>query len=152
MTLLHWPDSFTLKLQVLTLFAVICDATVEKNGAPPLLSLETESTETTCEITETVPESVPDAPVIPETPQPVAQQEEAKKTKEEKGSRFGKLFKKKAPPPAEAKTEEKVEKSGEDQADASPPAADAATVSIDSSMSEEKVILGDFLTTGTNER
>lgn len=108
---------------------------VEKNGAPPSLSLETESTETTCEIIEMVSESVPDAPVIPETPKPVVQQEEVKKTKEEKGSRFGKLFKKKAPPQAAAKTEEKEEKSGEDQADASPPAADPTMVSIDFSTS-----------------
>lgn len=108
---------------------------VEKNGAPPSLSLETESTETTCEIIKTVPESVPEVPVIPETPQPVVQQEEVKKTKEEKGSRFGKLFKKKAPPQADVKTEEKEEKSGEDQADASLPAAEPMMVSVDFSMS-----------------
>lgn len=100
---------------------------VEKNGAPPSLSLGMESTETTCEVIEAVSESVPDAPVIPETPQPVVQQEEVKKTQEEKGSRFGKLFKKKAPPQAAAKTEEKEEKSGEAQ-------ADPTMVSIDFSM------------------
>lgn len=116
-------------------FAVNCDEVVEKNGAPPSLSQETDSTETTCEIVETVPEPEPvETPVISETPVPVVQQEEVKKTKEEKGSRFGKLFKKKAPPQAEAKTEEKEEKSSEDQSDASP-APDPESVSIDSSMS-----------------
>lgn len=104
---------------------------LEKNGAPPSLSQETDLIEATCKIIETVLEPA-EAPVIPETPVQVVQQEEAKKTKEEKGSRFGKLFKKKSPPQAEAKTEEKEEKSGEDQADATPP---PEVVSADFSMS-----------------
>lgn len=118
-------------------FAVNCDEVVEENGAPPSPSQETDSAETTCEVIETVPEPA-EAPVISEPPAPVVQQEEVKKTKEEKGSRFGKLFKKKAPPQAEAKKEEKEEKSGEDQADASPPAPDPESVSIDFSVSSEE--------------
>lgn len=127
-TCLHCGNRFFL------CFAVNCDEVVEQNGAPPSLSQETDSTETACEIAEAVPDPV-EAPVISESPVPVVQQEEVKKTKEEKGSRFGKLFKKKAPPQAEAKTEEKEEKSAEDQADASSPAPDPESVSIDFSMS-----------------
>lgn len=126
---------------VVLCFAVNSDVVVvEKNGVPSSLSQETDSTETTCEITETIPEPA-EVPVISETPVPVVQQEEVKKPKEEKGSRFGKLFKKKAPPQAEAKTEEKQEKSGEDQADASPPAPDPESVSIDFSTSRERFVV-----------
>lgn len=120
-------------LVVRPLFAVNEDAAVETNGAPPALSLETETTETVGEIIETVLEPV-EATVVREAPEPVVQREEVKKAKEEKGSRFGKLFKKKAPAPKEEKSEEK-EKSSEDQADASPPAAQAETVSVAFSMS-----------------
>lgn len=112
---------------------------VEKNGAPPSLSQEPDSTRSTCEIAEAVPEPA-EAPVISEPPVPVVQQEEVKTTKAEKGSRFGKLFKKKEPPQSEAKTEEKEEKSGEDQADAGPPARDPESVSIDSSMCSEMLL------------
>lgn len=79
-------------------------------------------------MTETVPEPA-DAPVAPETPEPVVQEVEVKKTKGEKGHRFGKLFKKKAPK-AEAKTVEKAETSGEDQTDVSLPATDPQPVSL----------------------
>lgn len=107
---------------------------MERNGAAPSLRQETDSTDAACHIVETVPEPVPEpaeAPVVSETPAPAVQQEEVKKTKEEKGSRFGKLFKKKAP------TQEKEEKSGGDQAAAAPPPppADPQTVSIDFLMS-----------------
>lgn len=51
-----------------------------------------------------------------------------KKTKGEKGHRFGKLFRKKAPK-AEAKTAEKEETSG-DQTDVSLPATDPQPVSL----------------------
>lgn len=103
---------------------------VEKNGVPPSLNLATEATETSCDITETVPEPA-DVPVTSETPEPVVQEVEVevKKTKGEKGHRFGKLFKKKAPK-AEAKTVEKEEKSGEDQTDVSLPATDPQPVSF----------------------
>lgn len=87
-------------------------------------------TETSCDITETVPEPA-DAPVASETPEPVVQEVEVevKKTKGEKSHRFGKLFKKKAPK-TEAMTAEKEETSGEDQTDVSLPATDPQPVSL----------------------
>lgn len=64
-----------------------------------------------------------EAQVISEIPEPTVQMEEIKKSKEEKGRLFGKMFKKKEPPTNVENVQEK-ETSNEDQTDGSPPASD----------------------------
>lgn len=109
-------------------FAVNGETVVEKNGGPPSLNLATESTGTSFAVVEAECQHA-DAPVISEIPETVIQEEEVKKSKDEKVHRFGKLFKKKAQPAADVKKVQKEENSSEDQTDVSLPATDPQLVS-----------------------
>lgn len=105
---------------------------VEKNGAPPSLNLTTESNGTSYVIIEADGPKA-DALVITEIPEPAVIKEEGikeeKKNKEEKVHRFGKMFKKKAQPPAEVKSVPKEEDSSQTKTDVSLPATDPQLVS-----------------------
>lgn len=91
---------------------------MEQNGGPPSLTLA----EPECPHAE--------APVISEVLEAATQVvEEVNKKNDEKVHRFGKLFKKKAPPKADVASAEKEERASEDQTDGSVPAADPQLVS-----------------------
>lgn len=113
--------------------AVGAETTLEKNGGPLLLSLATEPNETS-QVTDEgdgehggqpEEEEHVDAPVINEIPEKAVKKEEVKKSKEGKGSRFGKLFKIKP----HLKNVPKEESSGESPAGPSPPEAEPQQVS-----------------------
>lgn len=124
--------SSTFVIMYLCIFAVNGEHVVEKNGGPPSLNLTAESNGTSYVIIEADgPEA--DALVIAEIPEPAVIKEEEikeeKKSKEEKVNRFGKLFKKKAHPPAEVKSVPKEENSSQTKTDVSLPATDPQLVS-----------------------
>lgn len=113
--------------------AVGAETTLEKNGGPLLLSLATEPDETS-QVTDEADgehggqpeeEEHVDAPVVNEIPEKAVKKEEVKKSKEGKGSRFGKLFKIKP----HLKNVPKEESSGESPAGPSPPEAEPQQVS-----------------------
>lgn len=121
--------------------AVGAETTLEKNGGPLLLSLATEPNGTSQATDEGdgegggqreeerkeegEEEEHVDAPVMEEIPEKEAKQEEVKKSKEGKGSRFGKLFKIKS----HQKSVPQEESSGESPAGLSPPEAEPQQVS-----------------------
>lgn len=118
------------------LFTVAHDTTVEKNGGPLLLSLATEPNgigqvtdggdgEDEGEHKGEPEEEHVDAAVVNEVVEKVVEQEEVKKSKEEKASRFGKLFKLKP----HVKNVPKEESSGESPAGASSPEEEPQQVS-----------------------
>ncbi|KAM7411265.1 hypothetical protein PAMA_021314 [Pampus argenteus] len=76
---------------------------IHQNGKSPLLNQGKESNEPDSVIVESVSQHV-DA-VISETPDTTIQKEEVQKNKEEKTTLFGKMFKKKAEPPADDQTD-----------------------------------------------
>ncbi|XP_070695483.1 breast carcinoma-amplified sequence 1 isoform X2 [Pempheris klunzingeri] len=97
------------------------EAPVQQNGRHPSLNFATESTE----LGFVVVESDAVAPVISEILETATiQKEEVKKSKEEKVKFLGKMFKKKAEPPAEVKSVQQKETLNEDQTDVSPPVTD----------------------------
>ncbi|XP_051281181.1 breast carcinoma-amplified sequence 1 isoform X2 [Dicentrarchus labrax] len=100
------------------------ETVVQKNGGPLNLNLATESTEREYVIVESDSKHV-DAPVITEILEADVQKEEVKKSKGEKAPLFGKMFKKKAEPPADVESVKENETSNEDQTDVSVPATDA---------------------------
>lgn len=112
--------------------AVGAETTLEKNGGLLLLSLATEPNGTS-QVTDEGDgegggqreEERGDAPVIDEIPEKAVKQEEVKKSKEGKGSRFGKLFKVKS----HQKHIPEEESSGESPAGLSPPEAEPQQVS-----------------------
>ncbi|XP_036958853.1 breast carcinoma-amplified sequence 1 isoform X3 [Acanthopagrus latus] len=99
------------------------ETVIHQNGGAPSLNHSTESTEPDYVVIEAQCQPV-EAAVISKIPETTIQKEEVKKSKEEKGRLFGKMFKKKAEPPADVKSVQETEKSGEDQMDAGPPATD----------------------------
>lgn len=109
-------------------FAVNGETIVQQNGVHPSLNLATESTEPDFVIVESDGQHA-DAPVISEILETAIQKEEVKKSKEEKVHLFGKMFKKKAEPPADVKSVQEKETSKEDQMDVSLPATDPQPVS-----------------------
>lgn len=109
-------------------FAVKGETVIHQNGGAPSLNHSTESTEPDYVVVESQCQPV-EAAVISEIPETTIQKEQVKKSKEEKGRLFGKMFKKKAEPPAEVKSVPEKEKSGEDQMDAGPPATEPQPVS-----------------------
>ncbi|XP_041802071.1 breast carcinoma-amplified sequence 1 isoform X3 [Chelmon rostratus] len=94
------------------------DTAVQQNGGTHSSNL-TESTEPDFVVVESDCEHA-DTPVISETLEAPIQKDEAKKNKEEKVHIFGKMFKKKAEPPADVKSVQE----NEDRTDVSLPAAD----------------------------
>lgn len=99
------------------------ETVIHQNGGAPSLNHSTESTEPDYVVVEAQCQPV-EAAVISQIPETTIQKEEVKKSKEEKGRLFGKMFKKKAEPPADVKSVPEKEKSGEDQMDAGPPATE----------------------------
>ncbi|XP_071333438.1 breast carcinoma-amplified sequence 1 isoform X8 [Trachinotus anak] len=103
--------------------AVNGETILQQNGEPFSLNLATESTEPEFVIVES--ESPPvEAPIISETPEPTIPKEEIKKSKGEKVRLFGKMFKKKAEPPAVVESVQEKEMSNEDETDVSSSATD----------------------------
>lgn len=109
-------------------FAVKGETVIHQNGGAPSLNHSTESTEPDYVVVEAQCQPV-EAAVISQIPETTIQKEEVKKSKEEKGRLFGKMFKKKAEPPADVKSVTEKEKSGDDQMDAGPPATEPQPVS-----------------------
>ncbi|XP_051281189.1 breast carcinoma-amplified sequence 1 isoform X10 [Dicentrarchus labrax] len=118
------------------------ETVVQKNGGPLNLNLATESTEREYVIVESDSKHV-DAPVITEILEADVQKEEVKKSKGEKAPLFGKMFKKKAEPPADVESVKENETSNEDQTDVSVPATDAQPESGSSGDKAATVIIAE---------
>ncbi|GAA6216689.1 breast carcinoma-amplified sequence 1 isoform X1 [Lates japonicus] len=101
------------------------ETTVLQNGEPLSLNLSTDSVEPDFVVVESDAQ-LAEAQIVPEIPEPPIQKEEVKKSKQEKGRLFGKMFKKKAEPPADVESVQEKETSKDDQTDSpeSPPAVE----------------------------
>lgn len=110
-------------------FSVNGENIIQQNGKPTSLNPATESVEPDYVIIESDCQHV-DTQVISETPDTTVQKEEVKKNKEQKNHLFGKMFKKKAEPPANVPSVQEKETSNEDQTDVCLPAANPQSVSM----------------------
>ncbi|XP_050927355.1 breast carcinoma-amplified sequence 1 isoform X1 [Lates calcarifer] len=101
------------------------ETTVLQNGEPLSLNLSTDSVEPDFVVVESDAQPA-EAQIVNEIPEPTIQKEEVKKSKREKGRLFGKMFKKKAEPPADVESVQEKETSKDDQTDSpeNPPAVD----------------------------
>lgn len=115
---------------LLSSFAVNSETTVLQNGEPLSLNLSTDSVEPDFVVVESDAQPA-EAQIVNEIPEPTIQKEEVKKSKQEKGRLFGKMFKKKAEPPADVESVQEKETSKDDQTDSpeNPPAVDPQPVS-----------------------
>ncbi|KAI3357784.1 hypothetical protein L3Q82_016174, partial [Scortum barcoo] len=113
---------------------------VQQNGMPLSLASSMVSTDTDTVIIESNCQHA-EAPVVSEIPETAVQKEEVKKTKEEKGNLFGKMFKKKAEPPTDVKSAQEKETSNEDQTDLSLPPPDPQPIKELSPSGDEAVAM-----------